>query len=82
MSFNLFIRKHCIFEVLILVILQTIELLRKVYILREFRGTWVAQSVEQPTFAFASGHDLMVVRSSPAWRSALTSISTLGMEPA
>ena len=29
-------------------------------------GTWVAQSVEHPTLGFGSGHDLGVVRSSPA----------------
>jgi len=29
------------------------------------RGTWVAQSVEHPTFDFGSGHDLRVLGSSP-----------------
>jgi len=30
------------------------------------RGTWVAQSVKHPTLDFSSGHDLRVMRSSPA----------------
>ena len=42
-------------------------------------GTWVAQSVKHPTLDFSSGHDLMVVRSSPASGSALTTQSLLGV---
>jgi len=30
------------------------------------RGAWVAQSVERPTLGFSSGHDLIVLRLSPA----------------
>ena len=40
------------------------------------RGAWVAQSVECPTLAFGSGHDLTVVSSSPE------SGSVLSVEPA
>ena len=29
------------------------------------RGAWVAQSVEHLALGFSSGHDLMIVRSSP-----------------
>ena len=39
-------------------------------------SAWVAQSVKRPSLDFSSGHDLMVVRSSP------TSGSTLGIKPA
>ena len=35
------------------------------------KGAWVAQSVKHPTLDFSSGHDLTVVRLSPAWGSAL-----------
>ena len=38
---------------------------------------WVAQSVECPTLGFASGHDLTVVDSSPAWDSLSPSPSAL-----
>ena len=40
------------------------------------RGSWVAQLVERPALAFGSGHDLMVVGSSPA------SGSMMNVEPA
>ena len=43
------------------------------------RGTWVAQSVERPTLDFGSGHDLTVIRSSPASGSVLTAWSLLGI---
>ena len=43
-------------------------------LLNFFRDTWVAQSVKRPTLDFGSGHDLMVMRSSPM------SGSILGME--
>ena len=36
------------------------------------RDAWVAQSVECPTLGFGSGHDLRVVRLSPASGSALS----------
>jgi len=39
------------------------------------RGLWVAQSVKHPTLDFGSGHDLGVLRSSPA------SGSALGVDP-
>ena len=39
-------------------------------------GSWVTQSVKCPTLGFGSGHNLMVVRASPALG------SMLGMEPA
>ena len=39
-------------------------------------GAWVAQLVKPPTLDFCSGHDLRVMRLSPAWG------SMLGMEPA
>ena len=42
-------------------------------------GTWVAQSVECLTLDFGSGHDLMVVRSSPTSGSILTAWSLLGI---
>ena len=41
--------------------LQKIELLE-----RNYRGTWVAQSVKQLTLAFSSGHDLMGCGIKPA----------------
>ena len=39
------------------------------------RGHWVAQLVKRPTLNFCSGHDLRVIRLSPALG------STLGVEP-
>ena len=39
---------------------------------RIYRGTWVAQSVEQWTLGFGSGHDLRVVESSPTSDSMLS----------
>ena len=36
------------------------------------RDAWVAQSVKCPTLDFGSGHDLVVVRSSPIWGSTLS----------
>ena len=46
------------------------------YLKEGWRGTWVAQSVKHLTLDFSSGHDLRVVRPSPALD------SVLGMEPA
>ena len=43
-------------------------------------GAWVAQSVEQQTLNFHSGHNLTVVGWSPAWGP--ESGSELGMEAA
>jgi len=45
-------------------------------ILETIGGVWVAQLVKCPTLEFSSGHDLRVMRSSPA------SSSMLGVEPA
>ena len=36
------------------------------------RGTWVPQSIKHPILDFGSGHDLRVVRWSPALGSALS----------
>lgn len=38
----------------------------------QLRGTWVAQFVKHLTLNFGSGHDLRVVRSSPASGSMLS----------
>lgn len=35
------------------------------------RGAWVAQSAKQPTLGYGSGRDLLVLRWSLAWGSAL-----------
>ena len=35
-------------------------------------GIWVAQRVKRRTFGFSSGHDLRVVKPSPAWGSVLS----------
>ena len=43
------------------------------------RGAWVAQSVKCPALDFGSGLDLMVRGSSPAFGSALTVQSLLGI---
>lgn len=45
----------------------------------EIRGACVALSITHPTLDFSSGHDLRVVRSSPAWSP--TCHSMLGVEP-
>ena len=48
----------------------------KEYLILGGEGTWVAQLLRRPTLDFSSGHDLTVVRSSPALG------SVLGTEPA
>ena len=40
------------------------------------RGAWVAQSVTRLTLGFGSGHDLMVIKSSPALGSEFSREST------
>ena len=45
----------------------------------QLRGTWVAQSVECPTFGLGSGHDLWYRSLSPTSSSALTAWSLLGI---
>ena len=42
-------------------------------------GAWVAQMVGHLTLDFSSGHDLMVLGSSPMWGSVLTVWSLLGI---
>ena len=42
------------------------------FIIKRDRDAWVGQSVKHPAVAFGSGHDLMVLRSSPELGSALT----------
>ena len=44
---------------------------------REYRGTWMAQSVKHPTLDFSSGHDLTVHGIKPCLR-----LCTGSMEPA
>ena len=39
---------------------------------KENGGAWVAQSVKRPTLDFGSGHDLIIVRLSPAVGSVLS----------